>query len=138
MALLVFWRVTIYPGVRAFGFILPAFSTTFRVAAAALLVSCISYSGSMLLASYLASVSVTFLLGYFNQHAEPTRMYYVSAGGTGIVDDAADVDWARMLEPVVPNDPAAAIVVDPLARTGANAGAGRARRNTLLSHQAIA
>lgn len=112
VALLVFRRVTIYPGARAFGFILPAFSTTFGVAAAALLVSRISYSGSMLLAGYLASVAVTFLLGYFNQHAEPTRMYYVSAGKTGIVDDAPDVDWVRIIEPVVPDDPHAAIVVD--------------------------
>ena len=112
VALLVFRRVTIYPGARAFGFILPAFSTTFGVAAAAMLVSRVSYSGSMLLARYLASVSVTFLLGYFNQHAEPQRMYYVPAGKTGIVNDAPDVDWVRMVEPIVPDDPHAAIAVD--------------------------
>jgi uncharacterized membrane protein YccC len=82
LALLVFRRVTFYPGARAFAFIVPAFSTAFGVAAVALLVSRISYSGSMLLAGYLASVSVTFLLGYFNQHDEPQRMYYVPAGKT--------------------------------------------------------
>lgn len=48
IALFVFRRVTIYPGTRAFGFILPAFSTTFGVAAALLLVSRVDYSGSML------------------------------------------------------------------------------------------
>ncbi|KQN31980.1 hypothetical protein ASF00_04270 [Sphingomonas sp. Leaf34] len=80
LALLVFRRVTFYPGARAFAFIVPAFSTAFGVAAVALLVSRISYSGSMLLAGYLASVSVTFLLGYFNQHDEPQRMYYVFHG----------------------------------------------------------
>lgn len=111
-ALFVFRRVTVYPGARAFGFILPAFSTTFGVAAAALLVSRVSYSGSMLLAGYLASVGVTFLLGYFNQRAVPRCMYYVPAGKTGIVDDAPDVDWVRMVEPIVPDDPNASIVVD--------------------------
>lgn len=112
VALLVFRRVTIYPGARAFGFILPAFSTTFGFAAAMLLVSRVSYSGSMLLAGYLASVGVTFLLGYFNQRATPKRMYYVPAGKTGIVDDTPDVDWIRLVEPVVPKDPNASIVVD--------------------------
>jgi len=112
VALLVFRRVTIYPGAKAFEFILPAFSTTFGVAAAVLLVSRISYGGSMLIAGYLASVGVTFLPGNFNQHAEPQRMYCVPAGKTGIVDDAPYVDWVRMIEPVVPNDLHAAIVVD--------------------------
>ena len=31
LALLLFRRMTVYPGARAFGFILPAFSTTFGV-----------------------------------------------------------------------------------------------------------
>jgi lipopolysaccharide/colanic/teichoic acid biosynthesis glycosyltransferase len=66
----------------------------------------------MLLVGYLASVGVTFLLGYFNQRAEPKRMYYVPAGKTGIVGDTPDVDWIRLVEPIVPNDPNASIVVD--------------------------
>ncbi len=112
VALLVFRRVTIYPGARSFGFILPAFSTTFGFAAAMLLVSRASYSGSMLLAGYIASVGMTFLLGYFNQRAAPKRMYYVPFGKTGIVDDTPDVDWIKLIEPVVPDDPNASIVVD--------------------------
>ena len=112
VALLVFRRVTIYPGARAFGFILPAFSTTFGFAAAMLLVSRASYSGSMLLAGYIASVGMTFLLGYFNQRAAPKRMYYVPVGKTGIVDDTPDVDWIKLIEPVVPDDLNASIVVD--------------------------
>ena len=112
VALLVFRRVTIYPGARAFGFILPAFSTTFGSAAAILLVSRASYSDSMLLSGYIASVGMTFLLGYFNQRAAPKRMYYVPVGKTGIVDDTPDVDWIKLAEPVVPDDPNASIVVD--------------------------
>jgi lipopolysaccharide/colanic/teichoic acid biosynthesis glycosyltransferase len=111
-ALFAFQRMTVYPGARAFGFILPAFSTTFGVAAAVLLVSRASYSGSMLLVGYLASVGVTFLLGYFNQRAAPRRMYYVPVGKISVVDDAPEIDWVRMIEPVVPADPDASIVVD--------------------------
>ena len=111
-ALLIFRRVTIYPGARAFGFILPAFSTTFGIAAAVLLASRIDYSGSMLLVGYAASVGVTFLLGYFNQRAAPARMYYVPTGKTEIVDDTPEVDWIRLTEAVVPDDPDASIVAD--------------------------
>lgn len=111
-ALLVFRRVTIYPGTRAFGFIFPAFSTTFGIAAAGLLISRVDYSGSMLLVGYGASVTVTFLLGYLNQRAAPQRMYYVPTGKTSIVGDTPKIDWVRLSEPVVPNDPHASVVAD--------------------------
>jgi lipopolysaccharide/colanic/teichoic acid biosynthesis glycosyltransferase len=111
-ALLAFRRVTIYPGTRAFGFILPAYSTTFGIAAAILLGSRADYSGTMLLAGYVASVGVTFLLGYFGQRAAPRRMYYVPTGNTGIVGDTPQMDWVALSEPAVPNEPNASIVAD--------------------------
>lgn len=112
VALLIFRRVTIYPGTRAFGFILPAFSTTFGIAAAVLLFSRASYSGSMLLAGYLASLAVTFILGYLNQRAAPMRMYYVPFGKTDIVRDTPQIDWVKLTDAVVPRDPDASIVAD--------------------------
>lgn len=111
-ALFLFRRVTIYPGTHAFGFILPAFSSTFGIGAAVLLFFRLDYSGAMLLTGYLASVGITFLLGYFGQRAAPRRMYYVAAGDTGIVGDAAQIDWVRLGEPVVPDDPDVSIVAD--------------------------
>lgn len=111
-ALLIFRRITAYPGTRAFGFILPAFSTTFGLAVSILLVSRISYSGSMLLTGYVASISATFLLGYFDGRGAPHRMYYVPSGSTGIVHDAPQIDWVKLVEPVVPDDPGASIVAD--------------------------
>ena len=111
-ALLGFRRITIYPGTRAFGFIIPAFSTTFGIAAAILLFSRIPYSGSMLLTGYFASVGITFLLWYFDQRAAPKRLYYVPLGKTGIVDDTPQMDWVRLTEPVLPDDPEASIVAD--------------------------
>lgn len=112
IALFVFRRMTIYPGARAFEFIVPAFSTTFGVAATILLVTRISYSGAMLLMGYVASVAVTFLLGYFGQRGAVRRFYYVPTGNTGIVNDAPMVDWVRLDKPHLPADPAASIVAD--------------------------
>jgi lipopolysaccharide/colanic/teichoic acid biosynthesis glycosyltransferase len=111
-ALFLYRRVTIYPGTRAFGFILPAFSTTFGIAAAILLFSRADYSGAMLLSGYVASVGLTFLLGYFGQRAAPRRMYYVPAGNIGIVSDASEIEWVRLDAPVVPGDPNVSIVAD--------------------------
>lgn len=112
VALLIFRRVTLYPGARAFGYILPAFSTTFGIAATLLLGLRINYSGSMLLTGYFASVTAMFLLGYFDQRGAPRRMYYVPTGKTRIVADTPQIEWIRMAEPVVPDDPGASIVVD--------------------------
>lgn len=111
-ALLLFRRVTIYPGTRAFGFILPAFSSTFGIVVSILLFFRFDYSGAMLLVGYIASVSITFLLGYFGQRAAPQRMYYVPTGNIGIVRDAAQIDWVQLREPVVPDDPGVSIVAD--------------------------
>lgn len=112
VALFVFRRMTVYPGARAFEFIVPAFSTTFGGGAALLLVTRISYSSAMLLTGYVASVAVTFLLGYFSQRAAPQRLYYVPTGDIGIVADTPMVNWVELVEPIVPTDPNASIVAD--------------------------
>ena len=111
-ALLLHRRVTVYPGARAFGYIIPAFSSTFGLAAAVLLFSRASYSGSMLLVGYVASVGMAFLLGYFDGRAAPARLYFVPTGNTGIVTDTPEVEWVRLEKPAVPDDPGAAIVAD--------------------------
>lgn len=111
-ALLTFRRVTVYPGTRAFGYILPAFSTMFGIAVTVLLVSRIKYSGLMLVTGYVASVTVMFLLGYFDQRAAPRRLYYVPIGDMGIVTDTPQMDWIGLDEPVLPDDPGASIVAD--------------------------
>ncbi len=112
VGLFVFRRMTVYPGARAFEFIVPAFSSTFGLAAALLLFTRISYSGAMLLTGYAASVAVTFLLGYLGQRAAPRRLFYVPTGNTGIVADTPEVDWVEMAAPAVPVDPQASIVAD--------------------------
>nr|WP_277923216.1 MULTISPECIES: sugar transferase [unclassified Sphingomonas] len=112
MAFLVLRRVTVYPGTRAFSFILPAFSSTFGLAAAVLLAARLDYSGSMLLTGYVATTGSAFLLGYVEQRAAARRMYYVPVGNTGIVEDTPQVDWVPLVAPVVPDDPTASIVAD--------------------------
>ena len=111
-ALFAYRRVTIYPGTRAFGFILPAFSSTFGLVAAFLLGFRADYSGAMLLTGYIASVAVTFLLGYLDQRAAPQRLYYVPNGNTGIVADTPQMEWVALAEPIIPDDPGASIVAD--------------------------
>jgi hypothetical protein len=135
-ALLLFRRVTLYPGTRAFGYILPSFSTTFGVAVTLLLVLRINYSGSMLITSYLATVGATFLLGYFDQRGAPTRMYYVPTGNTGIVGDTPPVEWIRMTDPFFLR-----ILVRPSSRTSGHTisrnGSGCWPRRLWLAYRSI-
>jgi lipopolysaccharide/colanic/teichoic acid biosynthesis glycosyltransferase len=111
-ALLIFRRVTAYPGARSFSYIVPAFSTTFGIAAAILLLFREPYSGPMLLTGYAASIGVTFLGGFFEQRLAPSRLYYVPTGKMKIVGDVHNVEWIRMDRPIVPDDPGASIVAD--------------------------
>ncbi len=111
-AYLILRRVTIYPGTRAFSFIVPAFSTTFGLASVILLGFRLDYSGSMLLTGYVSSTAAAFLLGYLGMRASAQRMYYVPVGNIGIVADTPAVDWVPLTTPVLPDDDAASIVAD--------------------------
>ncbi|MBH9538463.1 sugar transferase [Novosphingopyxis sp. YJ-S2-01] len=111
-ALLIFRRVTAYPGARALSFIVPAFSTTFGIAAVALLLLRVPYSGPMLLTGYVASIGFSFLLGFLDQRSQGGRFYYVPVGVMRIVEDVPDVEWIELMEPNLPRDPHAAIVAD--------------------------
>ncbi|HEU0044515.1 sugar transferase [Sphingomonas sp.] len=112
-ALFGFRRVTLYPGARAFAYVLPTFSTTFGLATAVLLATRIPYSGTMLLAGYVASLGITFLIAFVTQRrAAPTRMYYVPTGNTGIIADSPQIEWVELRVPELPADPDAAVVAD--------------------------
>lgn len=111
-ALLIFRRVTAFPGARGLGFIVPAFSTTFGLGAALLLLLRIPYSGPMLLTGYVASVAVSFLFGLLESRVPVGRFYYVPEGNTGIVSDTPDIDWVQMTEAVLPASVDARIVAD--------------------------
>ena len=114
VALLAFRRVTAYPGARAFSYIVPAFSTTFGIAAAVLLLLRVPYSGPMLLTGYVASGGISFLLGLLEGRSAPRRLYYVPTGGPAPdeAEDEGEVEWVRLDAPVVPQDARASIVAD--------------------------
>lgn len=112
VALLILRRVTAFPGVRALGFIVPTFSTTFALGSILLLFLRAPYSGMMLLTGYVASVCLSFLFGIFEGKVPPGRFYYVPQGKLGIVADTPDIDWVRMTDPIVPAVRGARIVAD--------------------------
>ena len=111
-ALLIYRRVTVFPGARAFSYIVPAYSTTFGIAVAALLLLRVPYSGPMLLVGYVATTGTSFLLGFLDKRTGPARFFYVPFGKTDIVADTPNVEWVRLTEPVQPADPSSSIVAD--------------------------
>lgn len=111
-ALIIFRRITAYPGARALSYIVPAFSTTFGVGAIALLLIRLPYSGSMLLVGYVATICISFVIGYVEQRSGPRKFYYVPVGRMQIVNDTPEVDWIPLTTPTVPNKHDASIVAD--------------------------
>ena len=113
IALFAFRRVTNYPGSGAFTYVLPTFSTTYGIAAATLLASRMPYSGTMLLAGYIASIAITFLIVFLAQRrGVAARMYYIPAGKVDLVRDTKQVEWVALTTPTLPADPKAILVAD--------------------------
>lgn len=112
-ALLIFRKVTAYPGTNDFAYIIPAFSVTYGIAVAVLLGFRLSYSGAMLSAGFLASILFSFLATQLQQRFGRHYFYVVPFGQTGIVEDAPSYQWIVLNEPRLPEaDRHGAIVAD--------------------------
>lgn len=111
-ALISFRQVTAFPGARRLGFIVPAFSVTFGLAAVLLLLLRVPYSGPMLVTGYLASAGIGFLLCYLQQRGEILRLYYVPSEKIGDFSGHSNVEWIRLAKAEVPRGLAGSIVAD--------------------------
>ena len=111
-ALVGYRRVTAYPGTRAFSHILPAFLTTYAIAAATLLIGRFVYSGTMLATGVTLTTGAMFILSVLAQRGAPLQFYIVPGSEGAIVRETPRVRWLLLTEPEVPADASAAIVAD--------------------------
>lgn len=112
VGLLTFRRFIDFPGIRAFGYILPTFGATYAMAIAALLFSRAHYSSVYLGLSFAAALVTMFLMVYWIERRGLRRFYVAPFGRTGLIDEIGDVEWVVLDKPEVPPDPEAAIVAD--------------------------
>lgn len=112
LAALLFRRVSSYPGARAFSYVVPAYSITFGIAAAGLLLLRVPYSGPMLLTGYIATMALSFLLPIFEK-TQTGVFYYVPSGAIdSLAKEIPFVKWVRLEHPILPSDTSASIVAD--------------------------
>ncbi|AQR75530.1 sugar transferase [Sphingomonas sp. LM7] len=112
-ALLIFRKVTSYPGTNDFAYIIPAFSVTYGIAVVVLLGLRLSYSGAMLSAGYVATIIFSFIATQLTQRFGRHHFYVVPFGQTQIVEDAPAYEWIVLSEPTLPEgDRHGAIVAD--------------------------
>lgn len=113
-ALFVFRKMTAFPGTGAFAYIIPSFSITYGVVAALLLWLRVDYVSSMLLAGFVAAVSMTFYLAHRVQYGTRRCFYIVPFGKMMVIDEAPNIDWQLMKEPTLPFDRGFAPIVADL------------------------
>ena len=112
IALVAYRKVTAYPGTRAFAYILPSFLTAYGLAAAVLLIGRFIYSGALMTVALVATTATMFVIQSMLYRRAPMQFFIVPGSEAGIVQDTPRVEWLRLVEPVVPEDPHAVIVAD--------------------------
>jgi len=111
-ALLMFRRVTAFPGTRSFAYILPVFTMTYGAVVALLFFARLSYSGSMLLIGFSGSLAFAFFMSLAIERRGTARFYVVPGGSDELIRAAPRFEWVRLMKPELPADHHATIVAD--------------------------
>ncbi|WP_304559299.1 exopolysaccharide biosynthesis polyprenyl glycosylphosphotransferase [Sphingomonas immobilis] len=101
-ALLVFRRMTAFPGIAGYSVILPAYCVTYGIAVAAFFFTRSDYSRPMLFVGFAASTSFAFLLTLFLERRAVQRFYIVPGGRVATLSSLGHVIFVALREPVLP------------------------------------
>ena len=105
-------RMTAFPGVRAFGYILPCNAIAYGGVLAVVLVGRFSYSSIYLTASFVLSIAAATGLRYLLERRTVLRFYVVPFGRTEFTHELPSVEWIMLTEPRLPPDRRIPIVAD--------------------------
>ena len=105
-------RVNSFPGIRSYAFILPSMAATYGLALVLIFGMRLSYSRTVLTASFALAVLLAFAFAYMAERLIKLRFHVVPGGDVESLATIGAADWAMMSEPVVPDDPRAALVAD--------------------------
>jgi lipopolysaccharide/colanic/teichoic acid biosynthesis glycosyltransferase len=112
LAVLMYRRVTSFPGIRAFRFVLPTYAGTFGAVLAAFLALRIDYNRPLLLTAFILVLSSAIISAFYVLRRGVRRFYLVPFGRYEIAFNAPKTEWVMMMEPRIPDDPQAIIVAD--------------------------
>ncbi|WP_309503545.1 sugar transferase [Sphingomonas sp. CGMCC 1.13658] len=112
VGLLLLRKLTAFPGVGAFGYILPSFVTSYGLILVALFAVRYDYSRLFLSTSFALAVAGAFLLSYTIERNARRRFFVVPHGCMAPILYIEGVEWIMMSAPVLPQDRESAIVAD--------------------------
>jgi lipopolysaccharide/colanic/teichoic acid biosynthesis glycosyltransferase len=105
-------RINDFPGVRSYAFILPSFAAAFGIALALILGLRLSYSRTVLTASFLLTVPTTFVLVYLSERLTRLQFHLVPGGDVETLRTIEEADWRVLAKPRIPANPHAVLVAD--------------------------
>ncbi|MCP3732896.1 sugar transferase [Sphingomonas sp. MG17] len=105
-------RVTSFPGIRAFRFVLPTYAGAFSIVLSAILILRLDYNRPMLLLSLILSLSVALSLDFYVLRRAVRRFYLVPFGRYEVAYRSPNTEWIVIESPQIPDDPDAVIVAD--------------------------
>lgn len=112
LAVAIFRRVTSFPGIRAFRFVLPTYAGAFGFVLTLILAFRVDYSRPLLALSFILSLTVAIGSALYVLRRGVRRFYVVPFGSYDRGDQTTNTEWVIMQEPKLPEDPAAIIVAD--------------------------
>jgi lipopolysaccharide/colanic/teichoic acid biosynthesis glycosyltransferase len=112
LAIVMYRRVTSFPGIRAFRYVLPTYSGAFAFVLAAIVAMRIDYNRPLLALSFALTLMVAIVSAFLVLRRGVRRFYLVPFGRYQVAFRAPSTEWIVMDEPRIPDDPSAIIVAD--------------------------
>ncbi len=112
LAVIMYRRVTSFPGIRAFRFVLPTYAGAFGIILTAIVALRIDYNRPLLALSFGFSLAVAIASAFYILRRATRRFYLVPFGRYEVAFQSPNTEWIVMREPQIPDDPAAIIVAD--------------------------
>ncbi len=112
LSVMMYRRVTSFPGIRAFRFVLPTYAGVFGIVLAAILAARIDYNRTMLTLSFGFALIAAFGSAFYVLRRATRRFYLVPFGRWEVAFKSPNTEWIVMTEPGIPDDPDAIIVAD--------------------------
>ena len=112
LAVIIYRRVTSFPGIRAFRFVFPTYASAFAAVLTIILALRVDYSRPMLALSFTFSLAIAIGSALLVLRKGIRRFYVVPFGRYDPGFESTNTEWVVMTKPEIPADPAAIIVAD--------------------------
>lgn len=112
LAVIIYRRVTSFPGIRAFRYVLPTYAGAYALVLAMIVSLRFEYNRPLLALSFVIALVVAIGSNFYVLRRAVRRFYLVPFGRYDLALQSPNTEWVVMQAPKIPEDPAAIIVAD--------------------------